>query len=84
MEDEIHQLADHLGNDHDLMVLKEKILEDDFSLKDEGHKSLIIAIINEHSIFLRSAAKIKGELIYAEIQKISKTESVNTPRINWN
>ncbi len=84
MEDEIHQLADHLGNDHDLMVLKEKILADDFSLKDEGHQSLMIAIINEHSIFLRSAAKIKGELIYAETPEDFKKRIGKYTQINWN
>ena len=66
MEAEIHLLADFLGDDHDLSVLKDKIDEDHFHLKDDRHKELINAITNEYSNFLRSNARIKGELIYAE------------------
>lgn len=83
MEAEIHQLADLLGNDHDLMVLKEKILAGGFKL-DEAHQALIIAIINEHSNFLRSAARIKGELIYAETPKDFKKRIGKYTEINWN
>ncbi|MCB7479722.1 CHAD domain-containing protein [Christiangramia sediminis] len=84
LEAEIHELADLLGNDHDLMVLKEKILAGDFSLKEETHRELMIAIINEYSNSLRSNAKTRGELIYAESPKDFKKRIGKYTEINWN
>jgi len=84
LEAEIHELGDLLGNDHDLMVLKEKILAGDFRLKEETHRELMIAIINEYSNSLRSKAKTKGELIYAESPKDFKKRIGKYTEINWN
>lgn len=84
LEAEIHELADFLGNDHDLMVLKDKIQRDNFELKENNQKELMIAIINEFSGFLRSNAKIKGELIYAEKPKDFTKRIGSYTQVNWN
>lgn len=84
LETEIHELGDLLGNDHDLMVLKEKILAEDFRLKEETHRELMIAIINEYSNSLRNKAKTKGELIFAESPEDFKKRIGKYTEINWN
>ncbi|MBT8295353.1 MAG: CHAD domain-containing protein, partial [Gramella sp.] len=66
LESEIHELSDLLGNDHDLMVLLEKTANQEIKFKDEQQAELLEAIILKYSQVLRSAAQIKGELIYAE------------------
>jgi len=83
LEAEIHQLADFLGNDHDLMELKEKILSADFELQDESQKELMLALINEYSESLRAEARTKGELIYAESPKDFKKRIGKYTEINW-
>ena len=83
LEAEIHQLADFLGNDHDLMELKEKVLSADFELKDESRKELMLALINEYSNSLRTEARTKGELIYAESPKDFKKRIGKYTEINW-
>lgn len=84
LEAEIHQLADYLGDDHDLMVLKDKIARDDFSLKDKNKEELMLAMIHEYSEYLRENAKTKGELIYAESPKDFKKRIGKYTEINWN
>ena len=84
MEAEIHQLADFLGDDHDLMVLKQKIHQPDFSVKDEAHKDLLEAIVDKYSETLRAQAKTKGELIYAEKPDDFSKRIGNYTNINWN
>jgi len=83
LEAEIHQLADFLGNDHDLMELKEKILSVDFELQDESQRELMLALINEYSKSLRTEARTKGELIYAESPKDFKKRIGKYTEINW-
>ncbi|MUP46954.1 CHAD domain-containing protein [Gramella sp. BOM4] len=66
MEAEVHLLADYLGDDHDLMVLKEKLGKQTDFLDDDTQKELINAVVNQYSEQLRSDAHQKGKLIYAE------------------
>ncbi|WP_300437270.1 CHAD domain-containing protein [Christiangramia sp.] len=84
LEAEIHQLADYLGDDHDLMVLKDKIAMDDFSVKDKNKEELMLAMIHEYSEYLRENAKTKGQLIYAESPKDFKKRIGKYTEINWN
>lgn len=84
LEAEIHELADFLGNDHDLMVLKDKIQQDGFELKKNNQEELITALINEYSAHLRTNAKTKGELIYAEKPEDFIKRIGEYTKINWN
>ncbi|WP_108172100.1 CHAD domain-containing protein [Christiangramia gaetbulicola] len=84
MEAEIHLLADYLGNDHDLMVLQKKLNSEDIKLKDPQHLELMQAIIERYSQFLRSEAKTKGQLIYAESSEDFTKRIGSYTQINWN
>ncbi|MDT0686152.1 CHAD domain-containing protein [Autumnicola psychrophila] len=84
LEAEIHLLADYLGDDHDLMVLDEKLLNSDFNFKDEKQKEMIHALIKEYSDHLRTNAELQGALIYAEKPKAFKNRIKKYLKINWN
>lgn len=83
-EAEIHELADLLGNDHDLMVLNDRLNKDGFSLGDTNQKELIHAVVREYSDHLRSSAKVKGELIYAEEPEDFTKRIAAYTQVNWN
>jgi len=83
LEAEIHQLADFLGDDHDLMELNEKIISEDFVLPDVSQQELMTAIINEYSNHLRMEARTKGELIYAEAPEDFRKRIGKYTEINW-
>jgi len=83
LEAEIHQLADFLGDDHDLMELNEKIISEDFVLPDVSQQELMTAIINEYSNHLRMEARTKGELIYAEAPEDFRKRIGKYTKINW-
>ena len=84
LEIEIHELADLLGNDHDLMVLQVKLNSGDFATKDLRQLELLNAIINQYSETLRNNAKTKGELIYAESPANFTKRIGSYTEINWN
>ncbi len=84
MEAEIHLLADYLGNDHDLMVLQKKLNSEGIKLKDPQHLELMQAIIDKYSQVLRSEAKTKGQLIYAESPEDFTKRIGSYTQINWN
>ncbi|MDT0688394.1 CHAD domain-containing protein [Salegentibacter sp. F188] len=84
LESEIHILADYLGDDHNLMVLDEKLLNTDFNFKDEKQKEMIHALIKEYSDHLRTNAELHGALIYAEKPKAFKKRIKKYVRVNWN
>ncbi len=81
-EDEVHQLADFLGDDHDLMVLKAKIENNVFEIKDK-QKELILAIIKKSSENLREKAHSIGKLIYAEEPKTFKSRMESYAAAGW-
>lgn len=81
-EDEVHKLANFLGDDHDLMVLKQRIEEDVFDIK-EKQKELALAIILKASEDHRKKAHEIGKLIYAEEPKIFKTRMENYVLAGW-
>ncbi len=83
METEIHLLADHLGNDHDLMLLQKKLNSEDIKLKTPQHLELMNAIIEKYSQTLRTEAKIKGRLIYAESPEDFTKRIGSYTKINW-
>lgn len=83
-EAEIHELADLLGDDHDLMVLNTKLEKDGFGLEDPQQQELIHAVVKEYSEHLRDNAKTKGELIYAEKPDDFTARIANYTKVNWN
>ncbi len=84
MEAEIHELSDFLGDDHDLMVLKQRLEKDGFELDDDTQKELIHAVINEFSEHLREQALKKGALIYTEKPGDFKTRMAGYIQSGWN
>ena len=84
LETEIHLLADYLGDDHDLMVLDDKLHSEDFNLKDAEQAQLYQALISEFSDHLREQAEIKGKLIYAEKPKDFRNRIETYTEVNWN
>lgn len=81
-EDEVHQLADFLGDDHDLMVLKLKIEKKTFAISEE-QQELLLAIIKKTSENLRNQAHEIGNLIYAEKPKVFKKRMENYASAGW-
>lgn len=84
LELELHELADFLGNDHDLMVFQLKVNSVDIDIKDPQQLELMNAIINQYSKTLRDNAKTKGELIYAESPADFTKRIGSYTEINWN
>jgi len=67
LADEFHALADHLGNEHDLAVLK-TLLQADAEARGEPIEGAaeVIAIIDHHRLDLQTAAKNLGARLFAE------------------
>ncbi|MFD1095451.1 CHAD domain-containing protein [Salegentibacter chungangensis] len=84
LEVEVHELADFLGDDHDLMVLNDKLLSPEFGVKDDKQKEMLHALISEYSEHLRKSAKLKGELIYAEKPKNFTKRIGKYAEVSWN
>ncbi len=84
LEQEIHLLADYLGDDHDLMELNDKLKLDGFNLEDGNQKELVHALVQEYSEHLRENAKTKGELIYAEKPGRFTDRIGKYTETNWN
>ncbi|GAA4325593.1 CHAD domain-containing protein [Pontixanthobacter gangjinensis] len=84
MEAEIHLLADFLGNDHDLMVFRQKLGSEKILGNDESRKELMDAITHQYSEILRRNARTKGELIYAEDPADFTKRIGSYTEINWN
>ncbi|MDR5589820.1 CHAD domain-containing protein [Christiangramia sp. SM2212] len=84
LEAEVHLLADFLGDDHDLMLFMNKVLSEDFHLKDEEQKEMFEALIAEFSDQLRKDAEIKGKLIYAESPEDFRNRIGKYTQVNWN
>ena len=84
LELEIHALADNLGNDHDLMVLQEKLNSGKIKFKDDQQLELMNAVIDSYSKVLRDEARTKGELIYAEEAADFRKRIGSYTKTNWN
>ncbi len=63
------RLSDLLGDDHDLVVLRERLLADSAALGAEAELALCIAAIDRRRAELFSEFKPLGQLIYAEKPK---------------
>lgn len=83
-ENEIHELANCLGVDHDLMVLNDRLEETGLQLTVQSQKEILHALIKEHSHYLRKQAFLKGKLIYSEKPKHFVKRMQAYTRVNWN
>lgn len=79
IEREVHLLADYLGDDHDLAVLKSTLLADPGAYADMNKIHDFIYLTDKRSLELRDNAKPLGEKIYSDKPKWK----VNRFRIYW-
>lgn len=65
LADQAHQLADYLGDDHDLSVLREKIIDLGDAL-DAGERRSLLRLIDIYRIELRDKAMVLGHRLFEE------------------
>jgi hypothetical protein len=66
LADQAHKLSDYLGDDHDLAVLREKVLQHRSTFKDEADLTAFLALLDRCQERLRAKAFLVGSRIYAE------------------
>jgi len=69
MADQAHQLADYLGDDHDLAVLRAKVLDYKNVFPDTTSRSALVALIDRFRVELQDKALVLGSRIYKERPK---------------
>ncbi len=66
LADQAHQLADYLGDDHDLSVLRGKVLENKDCFPSPGSRGMLLALIDRLRTELRDKAMVLGRRLYEE------------------
>jgi CHAD domain-containing protein len=66
LADQGHQLADYLGDDHDLAVLREKVLGNRELFPQLSMRSALVALIDRCRTELQDKAIVLGERLYEE------------------
>lgn len=84
LQEEIHHLANLLGDDHDLVTLNQKLDSGDLDLKDNKQQEVLQALIREYSNDLREQARVQGNLIYAEKPSAFTKRLEKYSEANWN
>jgi CHAD domain-containing protein len=69
LADQAHQLADYLGDDHDLAVLRSRILANADSGGSDADRGALLALIDRCQDQLREKAFLLGERLYEEKPK---------------
>lgn len=69
LADQSHKLADYLGDDHDLAVLRERVLEHKGAFPDTASRSALLAFIDRWRVELEDKAFVLGARIYEERPK---------------
>lgn len=69
LADELHDLSDYLGDDHDLAIFKQTILKQAEWFKDEGELEILLGMVNQRRNSLQNSAFPLGRKIYAEKPK---------------
>ena len=82
-QSEAHKLANLLGDDHDLMILNEKLKTSPKLCKTEEQREMLQALIMEMSSNLRSQAHELGALMYAEKVPQFKKRIERYMEIGW-
>jgi len=67
--DQLHQLSDYLGDDHDLVVLRQKVAQSQPAFKDSGNSGALLALIDRCRARLQEKAFLLGGRIYDEAPK---------------
>ena len=68
LADQLHDLSNYLGDDHDLAVLKE-FITDRSQAKDSPGLNVLTALIERRRLQLQSEAQLLGQRIYTEKAK---------------
>lgn len=66
LADQAHKLADYLGDDHDLAVLREKIIEHKNVFPDAASRSALLALLDRCRVQLQDKAFVLGARVYEE------------------
>ena len=69
LADHAHDLSDHLGDDHDLALLRETVQRRRAAFADPAHKRHLLEQIDQRRGELQFAAISLGERIYADKPK---------------
>jgi CHAD domain-containing protein len=69
LADQTHDLSDHLGDDHDLVLLREQAQRRRAGFGDPGDQRLLLELIDQRRGELQFAASSLGERIYSEKPK---------------
>jgi CHAD domain-containing protein len=66
LADELHDLSDYLGDDHDLAELRQTVIVQPEMFEDERDLQALVALIDRRRAELEAAARPLGERIYVE------------------
>ncbi len=66
LADQCHKLSDYLGDDHDLAVLREKVVAHSKCFSGPGGSAALLALIDRCQKQLREKALLAGDRIYDE------------------
>jgi CHAD domain-containing protein len=66
LADQAHKLSDYLGDDHDLFVLREKIVAHRKAFRSAADQEALLALVDRCGAQLREKAVILGRRIYEE------------------
>ena len=66
LADELHNLSDYLGDDHDLAELRQTVTAQAELVEDKRDLQVLVALIDRRRTELEAAARPLGERIYAE------------------
>jgi CHAD domain-containing protein len=69
LADQTHKLADYLGDNHDLAVLRTRATENEDAVSNAAGRSALLALIDRRRAELRDKAFILGRRIYEETPK---------------
>jgi CHAD domain-containing protein len=67
---QVHTLADHLGNDHDLAVLRQTLLQEPRRFGGRAALDTVLPLIDSRRGKLQEAARLLGETVYRDKPKI--------------
>ncbi len=66
LADQAHQLSDYLGDDHDLSVLRAKVVEHTSAFPNVAARGALLALIDRFRTELRDKAIVLGRRLYQE------------------
>jgi hypothetical protein len=70
MADQAHKLADYLGDEHDLTVLRETALTHSAVFRDDGTLGALLALIDRCQSQLREKSLLLGTRLYQEKPRV--------------